>query len=505
MRKLMLFTVLAGGVMFGLMQPSIAQKKDDDGDAAKKREDMFGKSFEEQVEEAVDKGCDALKKTQGIDKKEDPAIFGQMKEAPLYGAGEPHQYRIARTAFPIQALCKSGCFHDDPEIEKAMNYLRKNYKDAGAIQSLQGNVPSTTYEDVCVINAVEAYYISAWEAKERKLDNPKNRFEKDAEGKKVPIKRWGTEEKGAKKAKEKKKERNFKLSKEDQKLAELAVKAIESRARKAYGAKGWRYQPTGRGESQPEVDVSATQYAMLGLKCASRLGLRYDKSLLMDSYHLFRSWQDQDGPVVKRVAKDAEGKPVEDEGKKEKDKGDRGTSSRKWEPGAKDRARGWSYTRKDQHDPADLITYGSMTAAAVCGTIILRDELETDPAMQKRWKPVEDECQQMLNDGLAWLVANWTMLENPKRGMHRYYYYLYTIERLGMLGGLDWIGTHDWYVEGAKVLLEQQKSDGIWDPGHEIPPSDVYNTCYALLFLKRAEEGIDRPKPVFTGGEYDDE
>lgn len=504
MRKSLFYASLAGLVLFAWMSPSVAQKKDDDADAKKKREEVFGKSFEEQVEEAVDKGCEALKKLQGIDKKEDPAIFGQMKEAPLYGAGEPHQYRIGRTAFPVQALCKSGVFHDEPEVEKAMAWLRKNYRKEGAIDSLQGNVPSMTYEDACVLCAIEAYYISAWEAKDRKLDNPKNRFEKDADGKKVPIKRWGTEEKGAKKAKEKKKNRDFKLSRDDQRMAELAVKALEARCRKAYGAKGWRYQPTGRGENQPDVDISATQYALLGFKCASRLGLRYDKSILMDTYHLFRMWQDADGPEVVRKKKDAEGKDVEDKEEPKRDAKKEDRSTRRYEPKAKDRARGWSYCRKDAHGEGDLATYGSMTAAALCGLVILRDELENDPAMQKRWKPVENECDQMLSDGMAWMVMNWAMDHNPKRGMHRYFYYLYTVERLGMLGGLDYIGAHDWYFQGAKILLEQQTPGGAWAEGNEIPPSDLWNTCYALLFLKRAEEGIDRPKPVFTGGDYDD-
>jgi hypothetical protein len=77
-----------------------------------------------------------------------------------------------------------------------------------------------------------------------------------------------------------------------------------------------------------------------------------------------------------------------------------------------------------------------------------------------------------------------------------------------MLGGIDEIGGRDWYVEGAKVLLKDQKQggavDGMWDIDNEIDPSDIYNTCYALLFLKRATSGADRPIPVITGGDYDD-
>src|SRR5690606_6952118 len=103
-----------------------------------------------------------------------------------------------------------------------------------------------------------------------------------------------TEDKGVKK----KKDRNFKLDKKDQKLCEIAVKALEARFRKAYGGGGWRYDKEGKGESDPLVDVSATQYAILGLKAATRLGIKYDKKLLVEVFRFLRGQQDKDGPVV---------------------------------------------------------------------------------------------------------------------------------------------------------------------------------------------------------------
>jgi hypothetical protein len=484
------YLAAAALVVFGMALPTTAQD-----DEKKKREDIFGKSFEDQVEEAVDKGCDWLKKQQGIDPIDPKEVFGKFPEnPPTYGAGTPHRYLVARTAFPIQALCKSGVFHDEPEIEKAMDWLRKNYTEQGAIQSMQGFVSSTTYEDATLLNAVEAYYISAWEAQEAGLSNPKKRFKKveDADGKKreVPIKRWGTEDKGAKK---KKKDRNFKLDRKDQKMCEIAVKALEARFRRAYGGGGWRYALPDRGEQDPEVDVSATQYAILGLKAATRLGIKYDKKLLLEVFRLLRGQQDKDGPVVQGKWK----KRADDDGKK-----GRSTSSDAPPPELK--ARGWGYARQSNHQPLDKETYGSMTAAAVNALIVLRDELVDDPAHKRTWNDMEKECNQMIGDGLAWMISNWSMQENPRAGKYRFYYYLYTVERLGMLGGIDEIGGHDWYFEGADVLLKDQKDTGMWDIDNEIDPSDIYNTCYALLFLKRATEGSDRPIPVITGNDGDD-
>jgi hypothetical protein len=498
MRKSIFYTAMAALILFGLTRPTTAQ--DDKKDEDKKREDIFGKSFEDQIEEAVDDGCDWLKKQQGIDPVDPKPVFGKFPEnPPLYGSGTPHRYLIARTAFPIQALCKSGCFVDDPAIEKAMEWLRDNYTEAGAVNMDSSSVGSTTYEDSTLLNAVEAYYISVWETQAEGLTNKGSRFktvEVDGKKTKVPIKRWGTEEKGAKK---KKKERNFKLEKKDMKMCETAVKALETRFRKAYGGGGWRYAKGGMGENDPEIDASATQYAILGLKCATRLGVRYDKKLLLDVFRFYRGEQDKDGPVVKAKWKKAAGDDDEDEKKKDRSTG---TDT----PGKDLKARGWGYARKSNHQPLDKQTYGSMTAAGVCALILVRDELVEDPAEKKNWEKVEAECNTMIGDGMAWMIHNWDMKQNPGAGMYRYYYYLYTVERLAMLGGFDEIGGHDWYMEGAKQLLEQQekadkKNIGMWDIQNEIDPSDIYNTCYALLFLKRATTGVDRPIPVLTGGD----
>jgi hypothetical protein len=497
LRKFTYATVIAM-LLVAWVQPGTAQRRDDDErERERRREDVFGKTFEQRVEEAIDKGVEWLKKQQGIEPGIDPAIFGRMpEERQLYGQGTPHNYFIARTAFPIQALCKSGVFVDAPEVQKAMDYLRKNYTEQGAIQRMQGFVGSTSYEDATVLSAIEAYYISAWEARSRGLQNPSSRFRRDESGNRVPITRWGTEEQGAKRRAP---DRDFRLERRDRQMAETAIKAITHRFRSAYGGGGWRYQSTGVGENDPVIDVSATQYTILGLKAATRLGIGYDKQMLIDAFRFLRGQQDKEGPEVKARWRSAQ------EEEPESRRGTRRTASREdpQEP-AKFFARGWAYARQSTHSPRDKDTYGSMTAAAVNALILIRDELVEDRALRRTWEPLEAECNQMIGDGLAWLIHNWDMTSNPRAGHYRYYYYLYTIERLGMLGGIDLIGGRDWYREGAEPILQQQSENGAWDVQNEIPPSDIYNTCYALLFLKRATEGPDRPVPVITGGSYDD-
>ena len=50
----------------------------------------------------------------------------------------------------------------------------------------------------------------------------------------------------------------------------------------------------------------------------------------------------------------------------------------------------------------------------------------------------------------------WSVNNNPERGGDWHYYYLYGLERAGILYDTNMIGKHDWYLEGAKLLLDAQ-------------------------------------------------
>ncbi len=61
-------------------------------------------------------------------------------------------------------------------------------------------------------------------------------------------------------------------------------------------------------------------------------------------------------------------------------------------------------------------------------------------------------------------------------------YFLWCVERMAMVYGLDKIEGKDWYKWGAEIIIKNQQQDGSWKerfPG-------VPDTCFALLFLKRA-------------------
>jgi hypothetical protein len=152
--------------------------------------------------------------------------------------------------------------------------------------------------------------------------------------------------------------------------------------------------------------------------------------------------------------------------------------------------RGWCY--QDAYNvckggPA----YAAMTAGAT-GAVVIYDYM-----LGKDWH--KDATVQ---SGMAWFAKNWSVTQDigpseveggaPEAYL---YYYLYAVERLGMLYDTGSIGDHPWYPEGAEFLLKIQKADGSWE-GTKREKKPTWDTCFAILFLKRATRRLD----VATGG-----
>jgi hypothetical protein len=70
----------------------------------------------------------------------------------------------------------------------------------------------------------------------------------------------------------------------------------------------------------------------------------------------------------------------------------------------------------------------------------------------------------------------------------RTYYFLWSLERVAVALDLKTIGKKDWYAWGAEILLANQQDDGSWRGNYAECGAD---TCFALLFLKRANLAPD--------------
>jgi hypothetical protein len=96
-----------------------------------------------------------------------------------------------------------------------------------------------------------------------------------------------------------------------------------------------------------------------------------------------------------------------------------------------------------------------------------------------------------VRDGMAWLSERFAVTGNPQEEKGKvspewHYYWLYAVERVGMLYGSAQIGRHDWSGTGARYLVEKQQADGSWGEGkYHGSPAPVLDTCCAILFLRR--------------------
>jgi hypothetical protein len=219
-------------------------------------------------------------------------------------------------------------------------------------------------------------------------------------------------------------------------------------------------------------DNSNSQYAALGLRACHDAGIKIPEKVTT----LGRKWwydTQHPGPD--------DGK--KDDGKKKPDAKPAVATGKGDAPLPPAPPRGWCY--------GDVYgvckggpEYGSMTAGAIGAVGIYEYILGKDPKRNEH-----------VRSGMAWLAAHWSVTENQgpsevEGGVPNayLYYYLYALERLGMLLDVSDIGGHPWYPEGAKVLLDAQQKDGSWKGSR--PEQPVWDTCFAILFLKRATRGL---------------
>jgi hypothetical protein len=204
-----------------------------------------------------------------------------------------------------------------------------------------------------------------------------------------------------------------------------------------------RRVPRGKGDVPTATDNSNTQFAILGLCVAQRHDVPARRTMQL-MVRRFASSQNQDGT--------------------------------------------WSYRYRsggrEEGEPA--MTCVGLLGLAVGGGIARQpnDSGAVRPAADPR-----------IVNGLAALrkqvgkpTGTWKNL--PMENL----YYLWSLERVGVLYGLPVIGDRDWYRWGAEILVANQQQRGFWISTEYPGSSPTIDTCMALLFLKRANFTADLSK-----------
>lgn len=405
---------------------------------------------DDEVNAAVDKGVQWLRGRQDAD--------GSFKD---HWAGQ--NYKTGETALALLAMLKCGAKPDDPQVARGFDWL--------LAQPLQ-----RTYEVSVSVLALEARYTPDEKASIASQDPLASQIRQ----------RFGRI-----------------ASPRDR---DWLARAVEFLVAQQDRSGQWKYPGFG------DPDVSNAQFAVLALKAARRMSARVPReAFALVADYLIKN-QETSGPEVPQFSVPAADQPIqglhdrrqrEREAKRERERrrtGDPGTRTRDADEVAETtrtrqpmRARGWGY--RPGHG-----TRGSMTAAGVAMLVIVKDELEQEPAYAER---LSAQVDQALRDGAAWLAQRFRADANPGAEPDWLFYYLYTLERAGTLLALDRFGARDWYHEGAEVILRSQQGDGRITHGTSGQvDGELAGTCLALLFLKRSTVPVI--KRVRTGdGAYD--
>lgn len=201
-----------------------------------------------------------------------------------------------------------------------------------------------------------------------------------------------------------------------------------------------------RGFNPGGWDHSNTQFAVLALWVAQRHGVPIDRPILRAEQH-FRRLQQPDGEP------DRSGNNINLGGS-------------------------WLYDERGNSSRWPSMTCSGLVALAAAHGV-------SDPAKHQKGRPLDDPA---IRRALAMLARE---IDRPDERRPHDLYFLWSLERVGVLYNLTKIDGKDWYAWGRKVLLAAQHPDGSWSPGSYFGSNPILDTCFALLFLKQANVAKD--------------
>lgn len=227
-------------------------------------------------------------------------------------------------------------------------------------------------------------------------------------------------------------------------LLALAGKLERSQITDGDGTGSWSYSANGGILNLPG-DRSNAQYAVLGLRDAADAGIPVERIVWERAREHWTKSQSADG--------------------------------------------GWGYA--GLHGQAST---GSMTVAGISTMVIVQSMLgsenDFEPDGQTPNCCNEEVPEKTLDRAIRWMATNFAVGSNPGGGAGGnriwHFYYLYGLERAGRLSGMRFFGEHDWYREGARVLVESQNATrGFWQGDSHMEKDPTLATSFALLFLSK--------------------
>ncbi len=245
----------------------------------------------------------------------------------------------------------------------------------------------------------------------------------------------------------------------------------------------WPKPPEGVG------DNSCTQFAVLGLWTASRSGMDIDQPLAAVARR-FKSTQNSDGgwPYTSAVAAAGDNQAVTSNP----------SGSAMTFAGLFSLTVARANKLRKQLEERELSGEDKSKAGAagskkaVGGSTKKDDQKKDDKPDEKTDAPPEaseksDEGSTLMKDPI--FAKGLAKAGEFVQGGDQSRYFLWTIERLGVLLGQEKIGGVDWFAKGADILIKTQQRNGSWPEAHN--DKGLSQTSFAILFLRKANLGSD--------------
>jgi hypothetical protein len=151
---------------------------------------------------------------------------------------------------------------------------------------------------------------------------------------------------------------------------------------------------------------------------------------------------------------------------------------------------GWTY-RHDQDGAAsrNSMTFAGLFCLTVSKATAIRQQQEQERTDSIR--PGAGEPQGALQDDPVF-ASGLTRAGQFAGGISRNAarYFLWSVERLGVLLGLEDFGEVNWFTKGAEALVATQQENGAWQNPSE-DRGNLSDTSFAILFLRKANLGSD--------------
>jgi hypothetical protein len=230
-------------------------------------------------------------------------------------------------------------------------------------------------------------------------------------------------------------------------IAELVRWLEKAQVKSGERVGGWPYT---LGENRDQIDNSNSQYALLALHEATKVGVKVDAQVWGRALDYWKREQDP-------------------------------------------RSGAFGYIGSKQNVSA------TMVCAGISSLIIAQENFQatnsriTGDKVSCCGEDEGDLVDAQIQSAMDWLTNRFSVANVPgptnTLGSSYLFYYLYGLERAGRLAGVRFFGDHDWYREGAEHLVASQSLKGSWK-GRSVESDEAIATSFAILFLAKGRRPI---------------